>query len=84
MSRRKDHVVKNIEKAFTAYSQTDISRVSFAQLKDWINSNTKDGISSPRLASFLRQRSHFKCVERTRTIGTNLTETYWVMEEVAV
>jgi len=53
MARGKVRVISTIEKAFTAFTERNIDYVSFSQLKDWINYNTKDGISSPswRLSS---------------------------------
>ena len=55
MARGKVRVIKTIEKAFTAFTERNIEYVSFSQLKDWINYNTKE-YPSPRLASFLKKQ----------------------------
>lgn len=81
MARGKVRVIKTIEKAFTAFTERDIDYVSFSQLKDWINYNTKDGISSPRLASFLKKQPQFVMVEKMRRVGSNATETFWTFGE---
>ncbi len=81
MARGKVRVIKTIEKAFTAFTERDIEYVSFSQLKDWINYNTKDGISSPRLASFLKKQPQFVMVEKLRRVGSNATETFWTFGE---
>ena len=81
MARGKVRVIKTIEKAFTAFTERNIEYVSFSQLKDWINYNTKDGISSPRLASFLKKQPQFVMVEKLRRVGSNATETFWTFGE---
>lgn len=77
----KTRIVRSIENAFYAYSEQNVERVSFSQLKDWINSNTTGGISSPRLASFLRRNDQFKHLSRLRRIGSNIVETYWSLKD---
>ena len=81
MARGKVRVIKTIEKVFTAFTERNIEYVSFSQLKDWINYNTKDGISSPRLASFLKKQPQFVMVEKMRRVGSNATETFWTFGE---
>ena len=52
MSKRYARIVNNIENCFLAYRKQGVHQVAFTQVKDWVNENTKDGISSPRLANF--------------------------------
>jgi hypothetical protein len=77
--KQPNRVVKSIERAFYAFAERRVHHVGFSELKDWINGNTKDGISSPRLASFLRKNEQFKHISRIRKVGTNITETYWTL-----
>ena len=70
-------IVARIEKAFVAYSKESVSHVSFTQLKDWLNSNTREGISSPRLGAYLKRTSKFVKVQTYRRVGSNATETFW-------
>jgi len=70
-------IVARIEKAFVAYNQENVSHVSFTQLKDWLNSNTREGISSPRLGALLKRTPKFVKVQTYRRVGTNATETFW-------
>jgi len=82
--KKYSRVIKSIEKAFYAYAEQNVERVSFSQLKDWINSNIKGGISSPRLASFLRKNDQFKHLVRVRRVGSNVIETFWSLNENTV
>ncbi len=77
MGRKYQRIVKTIERGFLAYRKRGVDQVSFAQLKDWINDNTKDGISSPRLANFLRRRPQFTLTKKERKYGTNEIQCYW-------
>lgn len=79
MARGSTRVIKTIEKAFLAFTERNMDYVSFSQLKDWINNNTKEGISSPRLASFLKKQPQFVMIERMRRVGSNATETFWTL-----
>jgi hypothetical protein len=79
--RKSSRVVKSIEKAFYAFSDREIHHVGFSQLKDWINGNTTDGISSPRLGSALSKHYQFKRVSKIRRVGSNVTETYWSLKD---
>jgi hypothetical protein len=54
-----------------------VNHVSFTQLKDWLNSNTREGISSPRLGAYLKRTPKFVKVQTYRRVGTNSTETFW-------
>ena len=81
VARGTDRVARTVERAFLAYSAEHIDFVSFTQIKDWINSNTKDGISSPRLASVLRKKPQFFMVEKLRRVGSNATQTFWSLGE---
>jgi len=70
-------IVARIEKAFVAYSEDNVNHVSFTQLKDWLNNNTREGISSPRLAAYLKRTPKFVKVQTYRKVGTNSTEAFW-------
>lgn len=70
-------IMQRIEKAFISFREQNVERVSFSQLKDWINSNTKDGISSPRLGAYLRKNPEFVMVDKLRRVGSNATESVW-------
>ena len=74
-------VMGRIEKAFISFKEQNIEHVSFSQLKDWINSNTKDGISSPRLGAYLRKNPDFVMVDKLRRVGSNATESFWCYGE---
>ena len=45
MAKGEKRVVQSIERAFIAYRERNVKYVTFGELKDWINDNTKDGIS---------------------------------------
>ena len=77
MTKGGARIVARIEKAFVAYSQENVSHVSFTQLKDWLNSNTREGISSPRLGAYLKRTNKFVKVQTYRRVGSNATETFW-------
>ena len=69
----------NIERCFLAYRHNGVEQVAFTQIKDWVNSNTKDGISSPRLSNFLRRRPQFHLVRKERRHGSNHVTGYWAL-----
>ena len=77
LSDKYKRIVNNIERGFIAYRKQGVEQVSFGQLKDWVNSNTKDGISSPRLANVLRRRPQFHLVRRERKQGSNRIHAFW-------
>jgi len=77
MSSRYTRIVNNIENCFLAYRKDGVNQVAFTQVKDWVNDNTKDGISSPRLANFLRRRPQFHLVRKERRHGSNKIQCYW-------
>jgi hypothetical protein len=77
MTKGGARIVARIEKAFVAYSKERVNHVSFTQLKDWLNSNTREGISSPRLGAYLKRTPKFVKVQTYRRVGTNSTETFW-------
>jgi len=81
IGRKFERIVGNIEDCFYAFREKNISLVAFGQIKDWINDHTKNGISSPRLANFLRRRPQFKLAKKFRKIGTNQTESYWCLND---
>ncbi len=77
ISTRYTRIVSNIESCFLAYRKQGVHQVAFTQVKDWVNDNTKDGISSPRLANFLRRRPQFHLVRKERRHGSNKIQCYW-------
>ena len=77
LSTKYKRIVGNIERCFLAYRHIGVEQVAFTQIKDWVNSNTKDGISSPRLSNFLRRRPQFHLVRKERRHGTNQIQCYW-------
>ena len=54
--------------------------VSFAQIKDWVNANSREGVSSPTLSNFLRRRPQFHLVRKDRKQGTNEIQGFWAMD----
>tara|TARA_B100000212_G_C27004207_1_gene376282 strand:+ start:76 stop:555 length:480 start_codon:yes stop_codon:yes gene_type:complete len=80
MSKRYARIVNNIENCFLAYRKQGVHQVAFTQVKDWVNENTKDGISSPRLANFLRRRPQFNLVRKERRHGSNKIQCYWSLD----
>tara|TARA_Y100001938_G_C7803869_1_gene288448 strand:+ start:213 stop:566 length:354 start_codon:yes stop_codon:yes gene_type:complete len=79
ISKRYARIVTNIENCFLAYRKQGVHQVAFTQVKDWVNENTKDGISSPRLANFLRRRPQFHLVRKERRHGSNKIQCYWAL-----
>ncbi len=78
---RYNRVVSNIEKCFRVYREGDeLDELSFHTIKEWLNSNTKDGITSAGLANLLRRRSQFKRLRTERKVGTNITTSFWAMK----
>ena len=77
MGKGHARIVARIEKAFVAYTKDNVKHVSFTQLRDWLNNNTREGISSPRLGSYLKRTPKFVKVQTYRKVGTNTTETFW-------
>jgi hypothetical protein len=82
MSRKSKRIVGNIEACFSAYLVRGQQQISFVQIKDWINENTKDGISSPRLSNLLRRRPQFHLVRKERRKGTNEIQCYWAVRKL--
>lgn len=80
MSNATNRMIAKVENAFQAYSAENVSHVSFSQIKDWLNNNTRDGISSNRLSYVLRRTPQFIKVDTYRRIGSNATETFWALE----
>ena len=77
---RYNRVVSNIEKCFRAFHEKDgVSELTFHTVKHWMNSNTKDGITSAGLANLLRRRSQFRRTRTERKVGTNITTSFWTM-----
>ena len=79
LSQKYTRIIRHIENGFIAYRKRGVEQVSFSQLKDWVNDNTKDGISSPRLANFLRRRPQFHLVRKERRHGSNRIQAYWAL-----
>jgi hypothetical protein len=80
MSARYKRTIRNIERCFVAYRKEGHHQVSFTQIKEWINTNSRDGVSSPSLSNFLRRRPQFHLVRKERRYGTNEIQCYWAME----
>tara|TARA_Y100001938_G_scaffold139800_1_gene207137 strand:- start:111 stop:509 length:399 start_codon:yes stop_codon:yes gene_type:complete len=77
--------VQQIKKAFVALHERDrINEVSIREVKNWLDDNTRDGMTLMRLANFLSKRPSFKMVRRERKVGTNQTESFWTMPDVMV
>jgi hypothetical protein len=72
-----NRIVQKIERAFVAFQKRDIQHVSFSQLKDWLNTNTKDGMSAPKLGAYLKRSPQFVKVQTLRRVGSNATESFW-------
>ena len=80
MMARYQRVVSNIEKCFKVYLDGDaLDELSFHTIKEWLNTNTKDGITSAGLANLLRRRRQFKRIRTERKVGTNITTSFWAM-----
>jgi len=80
MAKISSRMVSKIEGAFVAYKEQRVSHLSFSQIKDWVNSNTREGISSNRLSYVLRRTPQFVKQDTFRRIGSNATETFWALE----
>lgn len=80
MSPKYKRAIRSIEKCFTAYRKKGVHQVSFAQIKDWVNANSREGVSSPSLSNFLRRRPQFHLVRKDRRYGTNEIQCFWAME----
>ena len=80
MSPKYKRAIRSIEGCFTAYRKQGLHQVSFSQIKDWVNSNSREGVSSPSLSNFLRRRPQFKLVRKDRRHGTNEIQCFWAME----
>ena len=80
MSPKYKRAIRSIEKCFTAYRKKGVHQVSFSQIKDWVNANSREGLSSPSLSNFLRRRPQFHLVRKDRRHGTNEIQCFWAME----
>lgn len=77
---RYNRVVQNIERCFRVYEQEEnVQELTFHAIKDWLNSNTKDGITSAGLANLLRRRPQFRRLRTERKDGSNITTSFWAM-----
>ena len=77
--------VQQIKKAFVAlHEKNRINDVSIREVKNWLDDNTRDGMTLMRLANFLTKRPAFKMVRRERKVGTTQTESFWTMPDVMV
>ncbi len=75
--------VQQIKKAFVAlHEKNRINDVSIREVKNWLDDNTRDGMTLMRLANFLTKRPAFKMVRRERRVGTTQTESFWTMPDV--
>ena len=80
MSPKYKRAIRSIERCFTAYRKEGVHQVSFAQIKDWVNANSREGVSSPTLSNFLRRRPQFHLVRKDRKQGTNEIQGFWAMD----
>ena len=49
---RYNRVVQNIERCFRIHQETDqVKELTFHAIRDWLNSNTKDGVTTAGLAN---------------------------------
>ena len=79
---RFNRVVSNIEKCFRVFEEADmVKELTFHTIKQWMNTNTKDGITSAGLANLLRRRTQFVRLRTERKVGTNITTSFWAMKE---
>jgi len=79
MSPKYKRAIRSIENCFTAYRKQGYHQVSFSQIKDWVNTNSREGVSSPSLSNFLRRRPQFNLVRKERRHGTNEIQCLWAM-----
>ena len=56
MSPKYKRAIRSIERSFTAYRKQGVHQLSFTQIKDWVNQNSREGVSSPTLSNLLRRR----------------------------
>jgi len=80
MSPKYKRTIRSIERCFVAFRKQGQHQVSFTQIKEWVNTNSREGVSSPSLSNFLRRRPQFHLVRKERRIGTNEIQIYWSME----
>lgn len=79
---RYNRVVQNIERCFRIHQETDqVKELTFHAIRDWLNSNTKDGVTTAGLANLLRRRPQFRRMRTERKDGSNVTTSFWAMTE---
>ena len=77
---RYNRVVQNIERCFRIHQETDqVKELTFHAIRDWLNSNTKDGVTTAGLANLLRRRPQFRRMRTERKDGSNVTTSFWAM-----
>ena len=82
MAKKGERKVRQIKKAFFAlHVKNRINEVSLHEVKNWLDDNTRDGMTVMRLANFLSKRPAFKMVRRERRVGTTETESFWTIPE---
>jgi len=78
-------IVSNIEKCFKVYAEErQVDALSFHQIKNWYNSQDKNGISSARLINLLRKRPQFIWQYTERKVGSNETVSYWSLGQKSI
>ena len=83
MTKKYARLVGNMEKCFHVHmDRENVDELSFRQIKEWLNSNTKNGVTSARLANLLRKRKQFVYQRTERKVGTNVTISYWALDGV--
>jgi len=79
---RYNRVVQNIERCFRIHEESDnVRELTFHAIRDWLNSNTKDGVTSAGLANLLRRRPQFRRMRTERKDGSNITTSFWALTE---
>ena len=79
---RYNRVVQNIERCFRIHEESDnLKELTFHTIKDWLNTNTKDGVTPAGLANLLRRRPQFLRLRTERKDGSNITTSFWAMTD---
>ena len=68
-----------IERVENFLSESDEQTATFHAIKDWINDNTKYGISSHQLSNVLGKNSQFVKVEQRKILGKQTS--FWRLNQ---
>tara|TARA_Y100000310_G_scaffold294422_1_gene324872 strand:- start:2580 stop:2951 length:372 start_codon:yes stop_codon:yes gene_type:complete len=84
MAKKYKRIVGQIERCFITLSEEDkMGVLALTEIKDWIDNNTRGGMTKMRLANFLNKRPQFKLVRRIRKRGSTETESFWGMSGIS-